>query len=173
MTRTAHYVSSTHWDREWYESFQGFRMRLVTLLDEVIETLERDPAFASFVLDGQVIPLHDYLEVRPERADRVGDEQERGNDLNAGDEEAGDRRQPQSAERTKAVLPRSVLKGQQGRAAHRKSRREDVHGEQDPSPGKGEDRGRAPRPPLREKPRSQDDERHRGKARKKVGIHDL
>src|SRR3954465_2555614 len=69
--RTAHYVASTHWDREWYESFQGYRMRLVSLLDEVIATIERDPAYKTFTVDGQVIPVLDFLEIRPERADTV------------------------------------------------------------------------------------------------------
>ena len=69
--RTAHYLVSTHWDREWYEPFQGFRMRLVSLLDEVFETFDKDPAFRSFVMDGQVIPIHDYLEIRPEKRELV------------------------------------------------------------------------------------------------------
>ncbi len=71
MPRIAHYVASTHWDREWYEPLQGFRMRLVSLLDEVFATLARDPAFTTFVMDGQVIPIHDYLEIRPEKRDTV------------------------------------------------------------------------------------------------------
>src|SRR3954470_12196650 len=69
--RTAHYVISTHWDREWYEPLQGFRMRLVDMLDEVFETLERDPAFKTFVMDGQYIPVADYLEVRPEKLETI------------------------------------------------------------------------------------------------------
>lgn len=65
--RTAHYIVSTHWDREWYEPFQGFRMRLVSLLDEVFETFEKNPEFRSFTMDGQVVPIYDYLEIRPEK----------------------------------------------------------------------------------------------------------
>src|SRR4051812_32959370 len=71
MPRTAHYVISTHWDREWYEPLQGYRMRLVSLLDEVFDTFERDPPFSIFTMDGQYIPIADYLEVRPERAECV------------------------------------------------------------------------------------------------------
>ncbi len=69
--RTAHYIASTHWDREWYESFQNYRYRLVSLLDEVLATLERDPGFRCFTVDGQAIPLFDYLEIRPERRELV------------------------------------------------------------------------------------------------------
>jgi hypothetical protein len=32
----AHYVLSTHWDREWYQSFQNYRYQLVRLLDRVL-----------------------------------------------------------------------------------------------------------------------------------------
>ncbi|AVT35295.1 glycoside hydrolase family 38 C-terminal domain-containing protein [Plantactinospora sp. BB1] len=63
-------VPHTHWDREWYEPFQRFRLRLVALLDEVFERMERDPR-QRFTLDGQLAAVDDYLEVRPERRDRV------------------------------------------------------------------------------------------------------
>ncbi|MBN1292808.1 MAG: glycoside hydrolase family 38 [Candidatus Latescibacteria bacterium] len=71
MTRIAHYVASTHWDREWYEPFQGFRMRLVSMLDEVYDTFDKDKAFKAFVMDGQTIPVCDYLEIRPENRARI------------------------------------------------------------------------------------------------------
>jgi hypothetical protein len=58
-------VPHTHWDREWYCAHETFRLRLVGLLDRLLELLERDPAFAHFTLDGQTIVLEDYLEVRP------------------------------------------------------------------------------------------------------------
>lgn len=59
-------VSHTHWDREWYRTFQTFRARLVDTVDRVLELLEEDEGF-RFLLDGQTIALEDYLEVRPER----------------------------------------------------------------------------------------------------------
>jgi len=68
---TAYYVSSTHWDREWYESYQQFRYHLVDLLDEVIELLESKSGFSCFENDGQSILLEDYLEIRPERASLI------------------------------------------------------------------------------------------------------
>jgi hypothetical protein len=68
--RTAHYVRSSHWDREWYEPMQGFRMRLVGVLDGVLELLASQPNF-SYTMDGQTIPIGDYLEVRPERLEEI------------------------------------------------------------------------------------------------------
>jgi len=59
-------VPHTHWDREWYEPFQRFRLRLVDLMDDVIARAQQDPGF-HFTLDGQMAVVHDYLEVRPEQ----------------------------------------------------------------------------------------------------------
>ena len=68
---TAHYIASTHWDREWYQPFQDYRMRLVQVMDGVLETLEADPRFAVFHADGQMIMIKDYLEIRPENRERI------------------------------------------------------------------------------------------------------
>ena len=67
MTPTYHIVSHTHWDREWYKSFEQFRSMLVNMVDDLIDICERDPSFTCFTLDGQAIVLEDYLAVRPER----------------------------------------------------------------------------------------------------------
>ncbi|MGN9893459.1 hypothetical protein [Micromonospora sp. L31] len=63
-------VPHTHWDREWYEPFQRFRLRLVALLDDVFDRMERDER-QRFTLDGQLAAVDDYLEVRPERRAQV------------------------------------------------------------------------------------------------------
>jgi hypothetical protein len=59
-------VPHTHWDREWYEPFQTFRMRLVKLLDTLLPMLEADMSYARFLLDGQTVVIDDYLEIRPD-----------------------------------------------------------------------------------------------------------
>ncbi len=66
-----HLVSHTHWDREWYRTFQQFRLRLVHLIDGVLDLLDSDPSFKYFTLDGQTIVLDDYLAVRPENEGRI------------------------------------------------------------------------------------------------------
>ena len=60
-------VPHTHWDREWYEPFQTFRMNLVDMLDELLQILDDDPSYSKFMLDGQMAVVDDYLEVRPEQ----------------------------------------------------------------------------------------------------------
>ncbi len=69
--RTLLVVPHTHWDREWYLTFQQFRMKLVATVDAVLDIMERDPGYARFLLDGQTIILDDYLEVCPENAARL------------------------------------------------------------------------------------------------------
>ncbi len=67
---TIHLVPHTHWDREWYRPFQSFRMQLVDLVDRVLDMLEAEEDFA-FTLDGQLATVDDYLEIRPEQAERL------------------------------------------------------------------------------------------------------
>lgn len=67
---TLHVVSHTHWDREWYLPLEPQRRRLVKLLDDVLDVIDADPEFHSFHLDGQTIPIEDYLAIRPSQRDR-------------------------------------------------------------------------------------------------------
>jgi mannosylglycerate hydrolase len=64
-------VPHTHWDREWYEPYQSFRLRLVRMVDGLVDLLESDPSYARFLLDGQMAVVDDYLEVRPEAEARL------------------------------------------------------------------------------------------------------
>lgn len=70
-TYAGHYISGTHWDREWYRPFQEFRFLLVKLMDDLLDLMERDPAFLYFHLDGQTCMLDDYLEIRPASRERL------------------------------------------------------------------------------------------------------
>ena len=64
-------IPHTHWDREWYERFEGYRARLVPMVSRLLDILERDPEFRSFTFDGQTIAIQDYLEKRPADQPRV------------------------------------------------------------------------------------------------------
>lgn len=62
-------ISHTHWDREWYLTYEQFRLRLVDMLDHLLLTLEREPTYV-FHLDAQTIVLEDYWQIKPENRDR-------------------------------------------------------------------------------------------------------
>ena len=66
-----HLVPHTHWDREWYEPFQRFRLRLVALLDEVLDRMPRTTPGCASPSTGSCAAVDDYLEVRPEHRARV------------------------------------------------------------------------------------------------------
>lgn len=68
MTRTtAHLISHTHWDREWYMPYERHHVLLAKLMNELLETLERDERYRYFHLDGQTIIIEDYLQIHPEK----------------------------------------------------------------------------------------------------------
>ncbi|CAN7268617.1 alpha-mannosidase [Paenibacillus sp. LjRoot153] len=69
--RTAHIISHTHWDREWYLPYEKHHVRLVKLVDELLNKLDQDPKYRSFFMDGQTIILEDYLQVRPDQKERL------------------------------------------------------------------------------------------------------
>lgn len=70
-TRRVAVVPHTHWDREWYEPFASFRLKLVETVDGLLDLMERDPSYARFLLDGQMAAVDDYLEIRPEAEARI------------------------------------------------------------------------------------------------------
>lgn len=70
MTRTVYIVPHTHWDREWYATFETFRDQLVQLWDQLLALTESDPEF-RFLMDGQSVVIDDYLEIRPEARARL------------------------------------------------------------------------------------------------------
>ena len=61
----------THWDREWDLPFNEYRARLVTLMDRLLEIYTNNPDYTNFTMDGQAIPIEDYLEVRADKFDEV------------------------------------------------------------------------------------------------------
>ncbi|MGH2748205.1 MAG: hypothetical protein ACRDKB_09815 [Actinomycetota bacterium] len=65
--RAIRVVPHTHWDREWYLTFEEFRDRLVEAMDSLLELLRRGDHLFHFHLDGQTAMVDDYLSVRPER----------------------------------------------------------------------------------------------------------
>ncbi|MCL2113635.1 MAG: alpha-mannosidase [Streptococcaceae bacterium] len=71
MKKRVHVVPHMHWDREWYFSTEESQILLVNNMDEIMEMLESNPDYPSYVLDGQTAVLEDYFEVKPENKARV------------------------------------------------------------------------------------------------------
>lgn len=71
MKKKVYIISHSHWDREWYMPYEQHHMRLITLIDDLLEQFETNPDFNSFHLDGQTISLDDYLEVRPNKREAL------------------------------------------------------------------------------------------------------
>ncbi len=66
-----HLINHTHWDREWHKTFEEFRVRLVYVIDQLLDLMETNKDFSFFTLDAQTVVLEDYLQVRPENEERL------------------------------------------------------------------------------------------------------
>ncbi|MBI3991237.1 MAG: hypothetical protein HY350_03710 [Candidatus Omnitrophica bacterium] len=67
LPQTIFWVSGSHWDREWHKPLEGFRSRLIDMVDRAIDYVTNVKGYGFFLLDGQSIILEDYIAVRPER----------------------------------------------------------------------------------------------------------
>lgn len=65
-----HIVNHTHWDREWYFTSMDSIVLSDQLFTDVLEELKTHPN-ATFVLDGQISILDDYLELYPEKLTEI------------------------------------------------------------------------------------------------------
>ncbi|HBT39163.1 MAG: Glycoside hydrolase family 38 [Thermotoga sp. 50_1627] len=55
-------VTHTHWDREWYTTFEVYRQRLSILLNQLDSIFKMEDRFEHFHLDGQTVVLEDFVE---------------------------------------------------------------------------------------------------------------
>lgn len=62
-----HFISNTHWDREWRFSARRTQYMLGYMLDMLMDIIEKYPEFRHFHLDSQTMPIQDYLEAYPEK----------------------------------------------------------------------------------------------------------
>lgn len=69
--------SHTHWDREWYQPFEVFRLHLTAVVKRVLKDLEGG-RLSRFFLDGQAIVLEDVVELEPGLAPRISALMEKG-----------------------------------------------------------------------------------------------
>ncbi|TCN27521.1 alpha-mannosidase [Mesobacillus foraminis] len=72
MKKTAHIISHSHWDREWYLPFEKHRYYFIKLMNNLIDQFKKEGnAFESFHLDGQTVLLEDYFAVHPENREII------------------------------------------------------------------------------------------------------
>lgn len=64
-------IPHTHWDREWRYPIWKNRMLLIEFMEELLHILDTDPEYHFFLMDGQSVPIEDYLEVMPEHREKV------------------------------------------------------------------------------------------------------
>ncbi len=61
MKKTAHIISHTHWDREWYLNSKYTNEWLIPFFNNLFKMFEKEPDYI-FVLDGQMAMVEDYFE---------------------------------------------------------------------------------------------------------------
>ena len=66
-----HFISNTHWDREWRFSARRTQYMLGYMLDMLLDILDKNPDYRHFHLDSQTMPIQDYLEVYPEKKEKL------------------------------------------------------------------------------------------------------
>ncbi len=71
MKKIVNLVPHTHWDREWYFSITDSTLLSTYNFKRVLDTLENDPEFKAFHLDGQTSIIEDILEFEPELEPRI------------------------------------------------------------------------------------------------------
>ena len=71
--KKVHLINGTHWDREWRHTAEQSKLRLVDLMDNIINLLETKPQYKYFCVDGGTIVIEDYLTIRPENRQRLID----------------------------------------------------------------------------------------------------
>ncbi|MBD3391353.1 MAG: alpha-mannosidase, partial [Chitinivibrionales bacterium] len=62
---------NTHWDREWRYPLWRTRQMLVEFMDNLLAEMDKNPEYSYYFMDGQSVPVEDYLKVRPEMEDAV------------------------------------------------------------------------------------------------------
>ena len=52
MKKKVYIISHSHWDREWYMAYEQHHMRLIELIDDLLELFEVDPVLQLvFILE--------------------------------------------------------------------------------------------------------------------------
>ncbi|PKM63925.1 MAG: alpha-mannosidase, partial [Firmicutes bacterium HGW-Firmicutes-20] len=68
--KTFNVVPHSHLDREWYRTLQENRIKLIRFMDDLFDTMEKDPTYLYYELDAQTSFIDDYFDVKPENLER-------------------------------------------------------------------------------------------------------
>lgn len=60
----------THWDAEWYKTFDAFNVRLYETVNGILDELKKNNRL-SFYFDGQIYAFLNYLEFAPEKKNLI------------------------------------------------------------------------------------------------------
>lgn len=71
MKKKVYVVTHTHWDREWYFTIEDSNLLLVENMNYLIDTLEQNENYKSFLYDAQSSLIEEYLKICPERKKRL------------------------------------------------------------------------------------------------------
>ncbi|MDU5110267.1 MAG: glycoside hydrolase family 38 C-terminal domain-containing protein [Clostridium sp.] len=71
MKKKVYVVTHTHWDREWYFTIEDSNLLLVENMNYLIDTLEKNSDYASFLFDAQSSLIEEYLKVCPENKSKL------------------------------------------------------------------------------------------------------
>lgn len=66
-----HVVAHAHWDREWRYPIWHHINALSTMMKQLMDILEKDERYKSFIMDAQSVPVKDYLDLYPEEESRI------------------------------------------------------------------------------------------------------
>ena len=66
-----HIICNTHWDREWVYPSAETRLLLLDFMKDLLDLLDDQPEFHSFLMDSQVLCVEDYLEMCPDQRPRI------------------------------------------------------------------------------------------------------
>lgn len=66
-----HVIAHTHWDQEWYFTRQDSMVLASYNFADVIDTLEQDPDYSCYHLDGQMAVVEDFLAINPHYRTRL------------------------------------------------------------------------------------------------------
>jgi mannosylglycerate hydrolase len=74
---TGFIITAGHLDIEWYQPMRSYRFWTIETFEDLKKAAKRDD-FKCYVLDGQVFPLEEYLEIMPQDDSEVRDLIKRG-----------------------------------------------------------------------------------------------